>query len=533
MKKFKSLVLIQIKDLFYNVQGTLNIKNKKLAFILQLFLLGAILAPAVYFSWVTYQAFAQLNQPELVITTMYVNSSIIMFFLGIPIIISVFFFSKDIQFLSALPIEEEKIVFGKLSTVYIYLLAISAAFVLPSILIYAVRSGFSLSIILFGPIAFLLAPLLPLLISSFLVLLFNKLIRKSKYKNILTMVGNLVMIAVIIIIQMGITQQAADPEIITNAYLNNESLINFIGVRFPPSIWLTKMVLGSVTNTIYFIGVNFLFVLLLYFTAKYFFKKALLTFVEGERNRGDIYYQKKNRGVQLFKRHIMIIVKEPTFLLNALLSMVVPLIIYVVMSFSGQFSLDLLRSEQVKPFIGLIYSGIIIFPAIVSNISSTAITREGQAFWQTKVLPISSQMNMRYRILTTLVINLTGTLLLGIIGYILLPVTLQMVLIGAIFAVATNLFLAVIDFTINVYRPLLNWSHPTAAVKNNMNVTMALGIRLVIGLILFGIYKIAGAWMTNYSLVLIVLSIVFLGLYFINRFILYNKLVTRFNKIAA
>jgi ABC-2 type transport system permease protein len=293
------------------------------------------------------------------------------------------------------------------------------------------------------------------------------------------------------------------------------------------------MVLGSVTNTIYFIGVNFLFVLLLYFTAKYFFKKALLTFVEGERNRGDIYYQKKNRGVQLFKRHIMIIVKEPTFLLNALLSMVVPLIIYVVMSFSGQFSLDLLRSEQVKPFIGLIYSGIIIFPAIVSNISSTAITREGQAFWQTKVLPISSQMNMRYRILTTLVINLTGTLLLGIIGYILLPVNLQMVLIGALFAVSTNLFLAVIDFTINVYRPLLNWSHPTAAVKNNMNVTMALGIRLVIGLILFGIYKIAGPWMTNYSLVLVVLSIIFLVLYLVNRYILYNKLVTRFNKIAA
>ena len=532
MKKFKSLVLIQIKDIYYNVQNSMNIRNKKLVYILQLILLAAIIAPAIYFSLVTYQAFAQLNQPELVITSMYVNAVILMFFLGIPIIVSVFFFSKDIRFLTALPIEEEKIIFAKLSTVYIYLLAIGAAFILPSIIIYAIKTGISLSLIILGPIAFLLAPLLPLLISSILVLTFNKIIRKSKYKNLLTMVGNMLLIVVIIMMQLNITQKAADPAVIKNAFLNNESMITLIGLRFPPSIWMTKMLLGSFTNTLYFILINIIFVMALHFLARYFFKKSLLTFTEGSRSNGKIRYKKASPGWQLFKRHMLIIIKEPTFLLNALLSMVVPLIIYVIMSFSGQFSIEILNSAQIKPFMVLIYSGIMVFPAIVSNISSTVITREGRAFWQTKVLPISDKMNIKYRIMTTLVINLSGSLILGLIGYILLPVNLNMVLVASFFTISLTLFLANIDFKINILRPLLNWSHPTAAVKNNMNVTMTLGIRLILGLILFGFYKLSGNLFNNFNSIVYILSIVFLILYFISRYYLYNIMVNRFKKIS-
>src|SRR6056297_2931657 len=532
MKKLKLLTLLQLKNSWKRIQGSLNIKNKKLLLAIQTFLVISIFAPTIYFSTVSYQAFSQINQPELVITSMYVNAVILMFFLGIPIIVSVFFFSKDIRFLTALPIEEEKIIFAKLITVYIYLLAISAAFILPSIIIYAIKTGISLSLIILGPIAFLLAPLLPLLISSILVLTFNKIIRKSKYKNLLTIVGNMLLIVVIIMMQLNITQKAADPAVIKNAFLNNESLITLIGLRFPPSIWMTKMLLGSFTNTLYFILINIIFVMALHFLARYFFKKSLLTFTEGSRSNGKIRYKKASPGWQLFKRHMLIIIKEPTFLLNALLSMVVPLIIYVIMTFSGQFSLDLLNTSQLKPFISPIYSGIMVFPAIVSNISSTAITREGKAFWQTQVLPISIKMNMKYRIMTTIVINLTGSLILGILGYIMLPVNLYMVLIGTFFTVSLTLFLAILDFKINIFRPILNWSHPTAAVKNNMNVTMALGLRFVLGLILFGIYRLIGNQFTNYNLLLLIIAIIFTLLYLISRYYLYNILDKRFEKIS-
>ncbi|MCF8008571.1 MAG: hypothetical protein K9K32_02285 [Halanaerobiales bacterium] len=532
MKKFKSIVIILLKNFINNAKSSLNVKNNKLIALLQLVLIGAIFVPAVYLSIVTFEAFAQINQPELVVTSMYVNSIILMFFLGIPIIVSVFFFSKDTRFLISLPIKEETIIFAKLSTIYLFLLAISAAFVLPSIVVYAINTTITLSIIIGGLLAFILAPLLPLLISSLLILIFNKIVRKSKYKNLLTITGNLMLIIAIIVIQMMVSKNAANPELIQNAFLNNESLIGIIGVSFPPSIWMTKMILGSFINTIYFIGINILFVIILQLMAKYFFKKSLLSLSHASNSTKKIYYTNHSKEWQLLKRHVLIIVQEPTFLLNTLLTMLVPLILYVVMSFSGDLSLEVLNSKQMNSYMVLIYSGIIIMPTIVSNISSTAITREGKAFWQTKVLPISNKMNIKYRIITSLIINFLGSLIVGIVGYFMLTLSMKIIIIGIYFAVTTTLFLTTIDFIINIYRPLLNWSHPTAAVKNNLNVTLALGIRFAIGIIVFGLYKLYPDMFNNYDLLLIAMGSIFLVLYLVTRFILYNYYIEKFSKIS-
>ncbi len=532
MKKFKSLVIIQLKDFLGNIHSSLNIKNKKLIQLLQLLIIGSIVAPSIYFSTVTYNAFAQLNQPELVMTTMYLNSVILMFFLGIPIIVSVFFFSKDIKFLTTLPVEEDKIILSKLSTVYIYLLAISGIFILPSIIVYGIYSGISISLVVFGIITFILAPLLPLLISSLLILSLNKFIRKSKYKNVLLLFGNIIIIIAIIAIQMGLTRYAGNPEQIQNALLNNEGLIGLIGIRFPPSIWMTKMLLGSLLDAVYFIGINLVFIMILKYMARWFFKKSLLTFVEGGMKSGSIYYIKRKKGWQLFRRHILIIMKEPTFLLNTLMSLVVPILIFIVMTFSGQFSTEILLSDQFRPFLILIFSLIVIFPAIVSNISSTAITREGKSFWETKVLPISAELNIKYRMMSTIVINLTGSLVLGIFSYFILPLTFEMVIIAAFFALTATLFLGTVDFMINILRPILNWTHPTAAVKNNMNVTISLGIRVVLGLVIYGLYILSPELFTNFEMVITLTSVLFLIFYLISRYYVYNIMVERFKKIS-
>jgi ABC-2 type transport system permease protein len=271
---------------------------------------------------------------------------------------------------------------------------------------------------------------------------------------------------------------------------------------------------------------------MLQFLARLFFKKSLRAYSQGTAGTGKIYYVKSSQGWQLFKRHIMIIVKEPTFLLNAVLSLIVPVIMFIVTSFSGQFSLEMLASEQLKPYLVLIFSGIIISPSIVSNISSTAITREGQAFWETKVLPISAETNIKYRILTTIVINLLGILILSLLSAYLLPVTLKMILLGIFLAVTTTFFLGTLDFIVNIYRPLLNWSHPTAAVKNNMNVTISLGIRAVIGLMFFGIYKIFSSLLSNYNLIILYTGIIFLVGYIITHYLLYNYFVKKFDRIS-
>lgn len=533
MNKLKSLTLIQLKDFLGNARRGLNVKNSKLGSLLQLLALAALATPAINFSILTFNSFAQLGQPELVITSMYVNSVLLMFFLGIPFIVSVFFYSKDIYFLSSLPLREDTIVFAKLSTVYLYLLGLNTLLVAPSIVIYLLNSGFRLVVVLMGTLALILAPLLPLLISALLVLLLNRFLINKNRKNLLAIIGNLLLIIVIIAIQIIITRYITDPEYLQQSLRSKEGLLGFIGLRFPPSIWLTKMILGSWRDTLLFFGINIFFWLALQSLAKTFYRKALNTFSQTAGGSGQIYYRQRSQAWQLLKRHIMIILKEPTFMLNTLLTLIVPVLLYMVMALSGQLSLELFNSPEVKPYLPLIFTGLLTAPALIGSNSATAITREGQAFWETKVLPVSARDNLHSRVLTTVIFSLSGTVLMLLISLVALPVTFGMVILGSVFALIATLFFATVDLIINIYRPLLSWTNPTAAVKNNLNVTISLAIRAVIGLAFYLIYRLLPGLVTgNLELTIVVSAVVFFIFYLVSRGILYTSLVKKFSEIS-
>ena len=262
MNKFKSLILIQFKNYLGKAQSSLNIKNKNLGRLLQLLIIVAIAIPGVNFSIFTYKAFAELNQPELLIASTYISSVMLTFFLGIPIIISIFFYSKDMAFLSTLPLREDTLIFAKLGTVYTYLLAVSFILMGPGLVVYGINTGFTIQIVFLGLLALILSPLLPLLISSLLVLSMGRVISKSKYRNILTITGNILLIIILLGFQMGVTRFTVEPDYVKEIF-TEQSLLGLIGLRFPPSIWLTKMITGSTIDTIYFLGINFMFILLL------------------------------------------------------------------------------------------------------------------------------------------------------------------------------------------------------------------------------------------------------------------------------
>ncbi|MFW6035481.1 MAG: putative ABC transporter permease subunit [Halothermotrichaceae bacterium] len=533
MNNLKSLILIQVKDLLGRSKSGLNVKNDKLAKLLQLFIVAALATPAINFSFLTFKTFEKMGQPELVITSMYVNSVILMFVLGIPFIVSTFFFSKDINFLSSLPVREDVIVFSKLSSVYLYLLGLTILLVAPAVVIYGINSGFTSVFIIMSVFALLLAPVIPLLISAILVIILSRFLMKPGRKNIFITLGNVLLLGVIIMIQMMITRYVSSPEYLRSALANNKGLMALVGMSFPPSIWMTRMLTGSIKNTVYFLAVNLGLILLLQRLAGIFYKRALTAYGESSTSSGEVYYVKHSQKWQILKRHIMIILKQPMFMMNSVLSLFVPILMFVIMSFSGQFSLELLRSPELRPYLILIFTGIITSPAIIGNISSTAITREGRSFWETLVIPISARDNIRYRVLTTLIFSFTGTVIMGIISLFLLPLTISDIVLGTFVAVAVTLFFAHIDIIINIYRPLLNWTNPTAAVKNNLNVTISLGLRAVSAGLLYVLYRLYHKnAAVNIDIMLTAAGIIFLGLYLGTRYILYNKYVERFKQIS-
>lgn len=532
MNKLFSLTKIQVKDFLGKSTNSLGVKNKLLGRMLLLLMAGLLAVPASTLSVITYKSFATINQTELLITSLYLNSVIFMFVFGIPFIVSVFFFSKDSRFLSALPIPEDNLVLSKLATVYIYLLAISSLILGPGLVVYTINTGVSFLLIILVLLTLIMAPLLPLLISSIVILPFGNIFSRSSRRKTLILIFNVFMLVAIIAVQLFFGRYMEDPSKIQEIILDG-NLLELLGSSFPPSIWLTRMYLGSFLDAVLFIGLNIVLFFLLKSLARLFFRKSIHSFAqEGSIRVGDIYYKKKSLALQLIKRNMFIILKEPMFLLNTGLSLIVPLLVFVMMLFTGEFSMDILGSAQIEPYLLLILSGILISPAVIANVSATAITREGQSFWETRVLPISAVNNLKYRIVTTIILNLSASLLLLLVSVFILPITVKMVILAGIFCITGTLFLATIDIVVNIYRPLLNWTNPTAAVKNNLNVIYSMLIRAVIAGTVYLVYIAIPGFFVNYEITLILASLVSIGLYFLARSFVYTRGAEKFNSIS-
>lgn len=532
MSKFIALTRIQLKDYIGRTTEGLGVKNRKLARLLLLLFVLLIIIPNINLSLLIYRTLDSIGQGHLLITNSYINSIFLNFFFGIPFIVSVFFFSRDVRFLSALPLREDALVLAKLAAVYLYLLLLSFLLMFPGLAVYAYNTGISVYNVFMAILVLLLAPLLPMFVATILILPFANMFSKSRHKRSLIIIFNILMLFAIIATQIFTGNLAEDPVRIEEV-LASGSLLELLGMRFPPSIWVTRIFLGSYRALFLFLALNFLLFFIMKSLAGLFFRKALLSFSEeGSGGRGEVYYREKSKAYHLLRRNILIIIRQPMFLLNTVLSMLAPLLMLCIMFFTWEFSLALLQSPQLEPYLLLVVSALLISPAVIGNISATAITREGQAFWETRVLPIRAEDNIRYRILTTIIFCLAGSLLLFLITLFLLPLTLKMMVIAVLFCLTTTLFLATIDILIDIYRPILNWTNPTAAVKNNLNVTFSLLIRAVIGLLVYLLYKSWPGLFTDFELLILSGSIIFLLLYLLIRSYLYSNGVKRFEQIS-
>lgn len=532
MNKFMSLTKLQLKDFFSRYQSGLNLKKGILGKGLFIVVGLLLLFPAIQLSQSLYTPLAMVGYPQILVTLAYIGAVIAMLFAAIPFIMSIFFYSKDITFLSSLPIKESAIVLSKLSAIYIYLLGMSAFIFGPALAIYTINQEMNILLILLSLIAFIVSPILPLTIATLIILPIMRWVGGSKRRNLFSILGSILFLFFIVALQLILSRFQSDPERMQQLLAQPEGLLKAVGKPFPPSLWLTNMIQGSFVDMILFLGITIILVLLLQGLSKAIYRKAMMSFSqEGSVSikEGSIYYKKRSVGLQLIRRNFFIITSNPTFFLNTFLNMLVPVLVFGISMFTGETSIEALNSPLLAPYRVLIFAGVLSSPAIISNISATAITREGKAFWETKVLPISLKDNLRYRVITTMILNLFGSLLLGIGSMFIMDLSAMDILLGIVVTISLTLFLATVDIVINIFRPMLNWTHPTAAVKNNMNVMISLALRVVIGFGIYGIFMVVKA--KNETMIILISGIFFL-LYLLARHLVYKVFVKKFKEIS-
>jgi len=521
MRKFFVLVKFELMDFFSKYQSGSGWGTGRRGKGLVILTLLLLMIPFTQMSIGVYHRFYGLGRPELAVAFMILLTFLLMTLTAIPLIYSLFLYRNDFQYLSALPIPESYLGMAKLSIVWLYLAGINLVLWLPVSILTGLDLGWIDRGLITGFLIGILTPFPPLFFSTLAVLALTLVGVKGRRKNLISTFFGFALLGLV----LG-----------TQLFLTSESGVGLIALMegwsryYPPTAWLVRLISGSRANIIPLMGLTVGCYWGLQTGAGRLYRIALH---QAETNSTpqsfSLFEQPKSKYRQLLRRNLLIIGKQPVFLMNTLLTLVVPGLILLAGFLAGDFTPENLAEGQNQ--LTLVWVGLASAPALLVNLSVTAITREGKAFWETKVLPVTTWDNLRSRIGTTILINLTASMVMLILALLCFPLTISSVISGLFFVVMLTVFLAHSDLVLNIYRPFLNWSHPAAAIKNNLNVILSLASRPLLTVIpVLTVFCLPGA---SLSAILFYSGLLLFLLTLLVRKFLQTVMVEKFDQIGG
>jgi ABC-2 type transport system permease protein len=106
----------------------------------------------------------------------------------------------------------------------------------------------------------------------------------------------------------------------------------------------------------------------------------------------------------------------------------------------------------------------------LNGTSSSTFSREGAQFWISRVIPVAPREQVAAKFLHSYLVSLLGTVTASaVVAWILHPGAGPLALAAGLSLVAGVLFTSV-GMLIDLARPLLDWTNPQKAIKQNLNV---------------------------------------------------------------
>jgi len=449
-----------------------------------------MLISGVWFISGLYDGLVQVGQESAILGLGLAFVSLAIFLLGIAYILTVFYYSQDVEHLLPLPLAPREILGAKFLVALIYEYVTELLMLGPLLVVYGVKSGAGVLYYLFGLILFLVVPVIPLALAALIVMVFMRYTNIGKRKDRFRLIGGIVAIGVVLVFQYFIQRRSSsigDIEQIQQQLLSGENaLLNFVTQLFPSS----KLAVLALVESGYWSGLGYLFAFLLASIAGY----LLFSFV-GDR----LYFagvmgisesvgtRKKVEG-QAFSKLVKnrpawwsfaikewrVIWRTPAFMLNCVLpSLLMPLFVLIPM-LGIQDRGDLL--ESLRGWLAgtggislAIFLAASMFLAGMNSASVTAITRDGQGFFLNKSLPLSFRQFLLAKLFPGTILSVIGILVLLAVTAWFLPITPQLAILGVFVSIPGVMLMNQLGFLIDMHMPKLGWTSEQEAVKQNFN----------------------------------------------------------------
>ncbi|HZK37713.1 MAG TPA: hypothetical protein VFC98_02380, partial [Clostridia bacterium] len=459
-----------------------------------------------------YDIYNQIGQKSMFLLSGFLMAQIIVFVFGLLYVMSKYYFSSDLAQLVPLPIKPSYILSSKFITLMFSEYLTSLPIILPFIFIYGLRGGEGAIYWIYSFLLAAMLPVIPLVLSSILVMFFMKYTNIGRRKNLIRTLSSVLFIVLIIYIQLKIntvTQKALiqGNDFLINLVKDSNLLVKNLGLGFPPSMWAALSLSNHVNITGFFylsifIGVGVLSFIVMILLSESLFFDGLLGNIEVSASKGRTGKKlsiKNSTGqtkpyLALAKKEIIMLFKTPIYLFNSIGGVIaVPIIMVMTAVSGGEESMEsMIGFIETKPeFTALVGIGFITLMGMLNSVGVTTFSREGKNLWIQRVLPIKTRDQIIGRILSSIAIQVLGLVALLVALVFVIKLEVSTVILIIVFGILGSIPMTQLGMIIDITRPLLTWTNPQQAMKQNLNVLLGMGLGFLyaggIGFLMFNL----------------------------------------------
>ncbi len=451
-----------------------------------------------------YLVLKPMGQERALLSFGVLAGQILILLFGIYYVVAAFYFSRDLEILVPLPLRPGEVMGGKFAVVVVNEYLTVAAIVLPVVITVGVLARAGIGYWVNAVLVYLALPVIPLGIVSVAVVVMMRLINVSRKKDALILVGSLVLIGLSFGLQIGLGRSAgsggpeASAEALAAFFTSPDSLLYRIGAVFPPSIWATKAIAAGFTgeglaNLALLLGVSIAVFAGMIVVAEKLFYRGVIGLGEATGKRRRLTSGEMTRRVTsgrrafaaIFGREWKIMNRTPIFLLNGVLvSVFVPALFVIMATFDrgtggagqGGDPMALVRVMlAADPLVVILGSA--LFMTICGGINGTAsstFSREGRQFWISRVVPVAPREQAAAKFLHSYLVATLGTVTATVVAGAFLHLKPAHLGPAFVLSMAAGALLTAVGMMIDLARPLLDWTNPQKAIKQNLNVLLGL-----------------------------------------------------------
>ena len=417
------------------------------------------------------------------------------FIFSINVVLNVFYFSSDIERILPMPFREHEIIGAKFFNTLINENFIEFILIASSLIGFFIGGKLDIYAIFIILLAVITMPILPLVYSSILAMIFMFLTKKITNKDMVSKASNILLILALIgLLVMVVLLSSFDAESFALDLVGSKFMVvaKFI---FPNVYFITSAMSGNLLSLLFYIMLIIGSVLLFFLVAKLLYFKGLNQASNKREKKKEIVYKDKNKNISYLNKEFKVLFKTPAFFSNCLIiNFIWPFFIAIIFFLYDKTGflktmLDNYHNNDYSThvlFIVVVMMASILITA-TNSIASSSISREGNSFQYMKVIPLSYKKQIKLKIISSIIVSFSALFLTILVLSIIYNFGVLNTILYILLSFISVVFISTLGVYLDTINPKLIWDDEINALRGNHNVFINMAFSILISGVLLGI----------------------------------------------